>query len=262
MPVLNLGQATEYTIATGIEKTTYPALKTILLGMMGGVFVAFGCLGALVAKATLGAWGTFVGAIMFPVGIMFVILVGGALFTGNCLVGVAYFTKQISFKDFLKDLSLVWIGNFIGSVFMAFLMVHGNVFKSPELIEITIKNAAGRADLPFFAAVSSGFLCNVLVAATVWKSYTTKDAVGKILACWFPVMLFAFLGFQHVVANMTYMSLAYFLDPNSFSLLGSIMGNFVPVTIGNFLSGGVFLPVVYGNLHMITKQNYSEKIQK
>ncbi|MGL6167507.1 MAG: formate/nitrite transporter family protein [Fusobacteriaceae bacterium] len=253
MSVLNLNQATEYTIATGVEKTKYPVLKAILLGIMGGIFIGFVCLGNLTAKSLLGPWGYFIGAMLFPVGFMFVILVGGSLFTGNCLVGLAYFRKETTFIEFIKDLVLVWIGNFIGSVFIAFLMVHGNVFEGHEhLVEITLKNAAGRADIPFFAAVASGFLCNILVAGAVWKSYAIKDGAGKILACFFPIMLFAFLGFQHVVANMTYFSLAYFLDPNSYSLVGSIMGNFVPVTIGNFLSGGIFLPLVYANLHAIS----------
>lgn len=251
MKPLNLSEATEFTIAVGVQKTEYPVLKSLLLGIMGGMFVSFGCLGSIMAITNLGAMGKFVGAVMFPVGIMFVILVGGSLFTGNCLVGMAYFTKQITFKAFMKDLALVWIGNLIGSVFSAFLMANGKILDAAAIATVSAI-AAKKASFPFFAAIASGFLCNILVAAAVWKSYVAKDATGKIWACFFPVMIFAYLGFEHVVANMTYMSLAKMLNPESFNIMDALINNAIPVTIGNFLSGGLFLPVIYGGMYALS----------
>ncbi|MGL4980451.1 MAG: formate/nitrite transporter family protein [Fusobacteriaceae bacterium] len=255
MKSLNLTEATEFTMNVGIQKTGYPAFKTFLLGLMGGLFVAFGCLGNIISATTLGPLGKFVGALMFPVGIMLVILVGGALFTGNCLVGVAYLNKQITLKAFMKDLAFVWLGNLVGSVFAAFLMANAKVF-NPESIETVIYLAHKKTSLPFYSAVASGFLCNVLVAAAVWKSYTAKDTTGKIFSCFFPVMIFAYLGFEHIVANMTYLSLAKFLAPNSYAIMDAITHNLIPVTIGNFLSGGVFLPMIYGGIYHITKSKH------
>lgn len=255
MKPLNLTEATEFTIAVGVQKADYPAFKTFLLGLMGGLFVSFGCLGSIMAITALGPMGKFVGAVMFPVGIMFVILVGGALFTGNCLVGMAYLNKQITLKAFMKDLTFVWLGNLVGSVFGAFLMANAKVF-NPEAIATVVALAHKKTTLPFNAAIASGFLCNVLVAAAVWKSYTAKDATGKILSCFFPVMIFAYLGFEHVVANMTYLSLAKFLVPDSYNIIDAIIHNMIPVTIGNFLSGGLFLPMIYGGIYHITKNKH------
>lgn len=259
MKPLNLTEATEFTIAVGVQKTEYPAFKSLLLGMMGGLFVSFGCLGSIMAITNLGAMGKFIGAFMFPVGIMFVILVGGALFTGNCLVGVAYFTKKITFKAFILDLVLVWIGNFIGSLLGAWLMANSRLFDAASIATVSAI-AAKKASFPFFSAIASGFLCNILVAAAVWKSYVAKDTTGKILACFFPVMIFAYLGFEHVVANMTYLSLAKLLNPESYSIMDAIVNNAIPVTIGNFLSGGLFLPLVYGGIYMVSHQIKKEVI--
>lgn len=255
MKPLNLTEATEFTIAVGVQKADYPAFKTFLLGLMGGLFVSFGCLGSILAITALGPMGKFVGAIMFPVGIMFVILVGGALFTGNCLVAMAYFGKQITLKAFMKDLAFVWLGNLVGSVFAGFLMVNAKMLDANSLATV-VALVGKKTSLPFMTAVASGFLCNVLVAAAVWKSYAAKDATGKILSCFFPVMIFAYLGFEHVVANMTYFSLVLFASPSSIDLTKVVLNNFVPVTLGNFLSGAIFLPLVYGGIYQITKKKH------
>ena len=70
------------------------------------------------------------------------------------------------------------------------------------------------------------------------------DAVGKLFACWFPVMLFVLCGYQHVVANMYIIFMGKLLSPETFSMGEIFINHFIPVTIGNFLSGGVFLPFV------------------
>ncbi|MCJ8343368.1 MAG: formate/nitrite transporter family protein [Cetobacterium sp.] len=73
--------------------------------------------------------------------------------------------------------------------------------------------------------------------------------IGKIFAIWFPIMLFILGGYQHVVANMTYISVGKILSPDSYTLVEMIR-HFIPVTIGNFLSGAIFLPLVYKTLYL------------
>ena len=79
------------------------------------------------------------------------------------------------------------------------------------------------------------------------------DAVGKLFACWFPVMLFVLCGYQHVVANMYTIFMAKLLSPETFSMGEIFINHFIPVTIGNFLSGGVFLPLTLYFLYVDKK---------
>ncbi len=253
MPMLNSHEATQFSITAGVNKANFPFKKAFLLGILGGMFIGLGGLGSILASNVLGPIGKFIGAFMFPVGLIMTSLVGGSIFTGNCLLGAAYFTKEISLKVYVKDLIICWFGNLVGAIFLSFLVVNAKFFTTPAFIDYTVHAAYNRTTLTFLEGVFSGFLCNVLVAGAVWLAYTAKDALGKIIACWFPVMLFVFLGFQHVVANMTYLFVAKFLQPDIFTIGQMITTNFIPVTIGNFLSGGIFLPLMYITIYKKAK---------
>ncbi|MGL4634036.1 MAG: formate/nitrite transporter family protein, partial [Cetobacterium sp.] len=83
----------------------------------------------------------------------------------------------------------------------------------------------------------------------VWFALAAKDLAGKILAIWFPIMLFILGGFQHVVANMYYVSIGKILMSTVYSP-SEMAIHFLAVTIGNFLSGALFLPLIYKKLYM------------
>lgn len=252
---LNTHATTEVTIEMGITKANFPWHKTFFLGIMGSMFVAFGCMSSIISIAVLGpGLGKFVGAFLFPVGLMMCVLVGGSLFTGDCLLGAALFMKKIKWSDFLKNLLIVWIGNFVGSLAISFIAVKAGLFTAPATIQVANSITAGKLALPYSAEIYSGILCNMLVAGAVWMSFASRDYVGKLFACWFPVMLFAYLGFQHVVANMTYFNIAYFIDATKFNYMDFITHSHIPVTIGNFISGALILPYVYGFLYIVDKK--------
>lgn len=50
--------------------------------------------------------------------------------------------------------------------------------------------------------------CNILVCLACFIAAQSKELSGKILGVWWPIFLFSFLGFDHVVANMFNIPLA------------------------------------------------------
>ncbi|MGL6066758.1 MAG: formate/nitrite transporter family protein [Cetobacterium sp.] len=243
-------ETTEQVLLLGENKGHYTFTKTVLLGIMGGIYIALSALGNLIANFTIGGGaGKFVGAAVFPTGLMLVVLVGGSLFTGDCL-GLLAFTKgKVEKTTYVRNLGAVWLGNLLGSVFIAYATYLAGNYSSPEFSKYVVGVAQHKVHLTFVEAVSSGFLCNILVAIAVWFALAAKDLAGKILAIWFPIMLFILLGFQHVVANMFYVSMGKILLTSAYS--PSEMGmHFLAVTIGNFISGALFLPLIYKKLYM------------
>ena len=101
MPMLNSHEATQFSISAGVSKANFPFKKAFLLGILGGMFIGLGGLGSILASNVLGPIGKFIGAFMFPVGLIMTSLVGGSIFTGNCLLGAAYFTKEIFLKVYV-----------------------------------------------------------------------------------------------------------------------------------------------------------------
>lgn len=256
------------TITVGIKKATTPALKLFILGILAGAFIGFAAEGSNMAAFNLFAspetygLGKFVAGLIFPVGLMLVLVAGGELFTGNNLMLVAVLDKKISALSMLKNWFFVYTGNFIGSIIIAFFIVYSGQLNSSHALlgGITIKIAFGKATLRFFPALLLGIMCNWLVALAVWMSYGAKDMTGKLLATFFPIWLFITSGFEHSIANMYYVpagilaktvqkyALASSLSTENLLQLNwgnFLINNLIPVTLGNIIGGAIFVGALY-----------------
>lgn len=231
-------------INNGKNKAVLPGYKMILLGILAGMFIGFGCHVFVLATASeVTAVSKLIGAALFPVGLMMVIFCGAELFTGNNLMTLALMKKEITWQGMLKNWGLVYLGNLIGSVLLAFLLAKSGLYAG-DAVNRAAAVAASKASMPFADAVIRGILCNILVVLACWFQAGSKEMSGKILAVWFPIMLFVFAGFEHSVANMTYIPLGMFLGAEV-SLGSFLLGNLLPVTLGNLIGGALFIPAVY-----------------
>lgn len=251
---LNTVECAEAVVKMGIKKANTKPSKVFTLGFMAGLFVGLAYVAYLTATSVVGPninplVGKFIGSLLFPTAIILVLLAGASLFTGNNLSTLAWMTGDAKFKDVMRNWVFVWLGNFAGSLFLVAVCYFAGIFKSDAIIATTIDLATHKAHMTFTSALFSGFLCNVVVALGVWITFSATDTTGKILAAWFPIAMFAFSGFQHVVANMFVISMGYVLGGN-FTIAEAFMGNFIPVTIGNALAGGAFIPGIYYFLYL------------
>lgn len=241
-------QIVDITIKTGIKKTSYPALTTLILGFQAGAFIALGFLLYIRATAPLtgdlAGISSFLGASLFPVGLILTLIAGGELLTGNMMVvSLTRMTNKIKTKQLLQNWALVTIGNFVGAIFVAYFFGHVvGLTETGPFLDKTVSIAEHKLEDSFLQAFISGIGCNWLVAAAVWLSYGSEDMMGKIAGIWFPTMAFVAIGFQHIVANMFVIPAAIFAG--HFTWL-EYLGNFVPVYLGNAVGGAVFISTAY-----------------
>ena len=232
----------------GIAKANLPAHKMILLGILAGMYIGFGAC-VFVMATSVGDTGfesmfmKLVGASLFPVGLMMVVLCGAELFTGNNLLTLALMQKKITVGKMLKNWIIVYIANLIGSVLLAFVLAKSGLFGGAAG-ERAIAVATAKTAAPFMEMLLRGVLCNILVVLALWFQAGAKSLIGKIFAIWFPIMLFVFAGFEHSIANMTYIPLGMFLGADV-SVGTMFTANLIPVTIGNLIGGAVLIPVFY-----------------
>ena len=110
----------EYTIEAGVKKATTPNKKVLASAFLAGAYIAFGALGSVGAAYNLLAnpdtygLGKMVAGLMFPAGLMFVLIAGADLFTGNILITLAALKKRVTWGQAFKNWALVWIGNLLG----------------------------------------------------------------------------------------------------------------------------------------------------
>lgn len=248
-----------------VQKVNASTLKLIILGILAGAYISFGaCLSTLIGHDAakylgLGLSRFFVGGV-FSVGLMLVVIAGAELFTGNNLMLMTVLDKNRLFKKMLYKWVIVFIANFLGSLFVAFLFYKTNLWKMGDpnmavgLSALKIANA--KVGLTFTEALTRGILCNWLVCLAVWMAIASREIAGKILAIFFPIMAFVALGFEHSVANMYFIPLGIFLkssgllpveglDLANLTWKNFFLKNLYPVTVGNVIGGAIFVGLLY-----------------
>lgn len=253
-------------ISAGTTKAVMPVKNMMALGFLGGAFISIGYLLDIRVVANLphewGTFGTFLGAAVFPLGLILILLAGGELLTGNMTaISIASLAKKVTVKQLLHNWLWITISNFIGAIFVAYVFGHiVGLTETGPYLEKTVAVAGAKLDTGFWAAFFSGIGCNWLVGLAVWLSYGASDMTGKILAIWFPIMGFVAIGFQHVVANMFVIPAAIFAGHYSW---GEYFTNFVPVYLGNAVGGGIFVAAFYwigykGSIQKLEKKQETE----
>ena len=231
---------------------------------MRGIYCARLLLDIRVIAGASPEWGGiagFIGAAVFPVGLILVLLAGGELLTGNMMaVSLARFKRRISTKEMMRNLALVTVSNMLGALFVAYFFGHvTGLTGSGVYLEKLVDMAGHKLDDSFLQAFLSGIGCNWLVALAVWLSYGSDQMSGKILGIWFPTMAFVAIGFQHVVANMFLIPAAIFEGYYSW---GEYLMNFIPVWLGNFVGGALFVGATYGTVFKAGETGRSRSVRR
>ncbi len=246
----------------GKYKGDLGAANFMIRSFMAGLFIAVG--GALCTVCGTGldtaispGFKSLIAGAVFPVGLIAIVLTGMSLFTGDTmLIPMAVFQKKSTWSKVWNAWFWVYIGNFIGSLFWAYLMVVGPFSKGggPDLT-VFGQNAIAIAEaktLPYIAAGTIGYwsafmkgiACNLLVNVAILLALSSKAMVGKFFGIWFPIMAFVASGFEHCVANMYFIPAGIMLGANV-TWLQFIQWNLIPVTIGNIVGGFLFIGAVY-----------------
>ena len=249
MSCLSPAEILDFISKKGEEKLHYSFKKLFTLGIMGGAYIALGYLAYIRVVGTMPSqWGSFsgfIGAGIFPVGLMAVTFTGAELLTRNMLVmPVAYYTKAIKLKDVLYNWLIITISNAIGAFSVAYFLGHFIGFTEGAFLSKTIAVATAKISDPPLVALVSGIGCNIFVGLGVWMAAITKDISGKVLVIWFSITAFVAIGFQHIVANMFIIPAAIFSGQSSITWIDYISNAF-PVYIGNVIGGAVCLGLVY-----------------
>jgi formate/nitrite transporter len=243
----------ETACTAGITKSELPFSKELVLGFLAGAFIAFGgLLGIVVGKgspelnAANPGLGKFLFGAVFPVGLMLVIIAGSELFTGNTgIIPVACLSRKAKWSGLLKNWGTVYLGNLIGSVFVALVLAYwSGVVNGGTYGAEAVKIAEAKVALPWFQALLRGIGCNWLVCLAVWMALSADDIAGKVLAIWFPVMAFVAIGFEHSIANMFFIPLGM-LNGADINIGQFLWNNLIPVTIGNIIGGSCLVGGLY-----------------
>lgn len=258
-------QMLERAVSVSESKVSMPAGKTFLSAILAGMFIAFGGVFSTVIATGTGQtlpYGVMklLQGVVFSLGLILVVVGGAELFTGNMLMVTGLSYHKVRWSGVLKNWGVVYIGNFVGSLLVAALILLGKCyqFAGGEYGLSMLKIAATKAGYQPLQAFALGILCNILVCLAVWLTYSAKNTTDKIMAVLFPISAFIAAGFEHSVANMYLVPVGLLLkilnpvfvmnsglELSSLTWPAFLINNLIPVTIGNMVGGIFFVGLAY-----------------
>ena len=265
----NLNHFSPYEMMAEAEKFALSKIKknssmTLSLAVMAGAFIGLAFL--FYITVTTGSesagWGLsrLAGGIAFSMGLILIVICGGELFTSSVLSSISWANKQISFGKMLAIWGKVYIGNFIGAMFLLALVSAAGLYQLDHgqwgLNALNI--AQHKLHHTLLQAFALGVLCNLLVCLAIWLTFSSANAMTKAVMTILPVAMFVSSGFEHCVANMFMVPLGIAIHafaPESFwqqtgvtaaqyadlNVMQFITANLIPVTLGNIVGGAVLV---------------------
>jgi len=272
----------------GKAKGELSAMQLFLRGIMAGVYIAVGAGFCTIVKTGTAAFlgggiANLLGAAVFPIGLIAIVLTGMELFTGNAmLLPMAVWAGKSTYGKLINNWVWVYLGNLVGSLAFAGMMVIAPFTQGaltaaePNAFGLTAATIAVVKILPYKAAGTMGLFsvfvsaigCNFIVCLAILLAMTAQDVISKMAAIWFPIMTFVAIGFEHSVANMYFLPAGKWIIDLFPSLLTKVdakgvavfkglaangpitwadvwMWNIIPVTLGNIVGAMIVIGATY-----------------
>jgi len=236
-------------LTAGQAKAALSVRDLLIRGFLSGALLGFATSLALTATGQTNT--PLVGALVFPVGFVMIVLLGLELVTGSfAVVMLAGVDGRRPWPAIFANLGWVFFANLLGSVVYGVLLYiamtnmgtdapSGIAAKIVSIAEAKTTGYAAHGLAGMVTVFTKAILCNWMVCLGVVMALTSQSTVGKIVAMWMPILTFFAQGFEHSVVNM-------FLIPTGMLLGAKVtmsdwwLWNQLPVTLGNLVGGFVF----------------------
>ncbi|HLJ98055.1 MAG TPA: formate/nitrite transporter family protein [Gemmataceae bacterium] len=222
----------------------------VVRSMLAGMYVG----AAIVLIFTIGGTlsGTSPGAVRLLMGVCFggaltiVIFAGSELFTGsNLVLTLGVLTKKASLRDLASNWIWTWIGNLLGSVLLAWMVVQSGLLDADPIKGFVLNLVDKKMNLPPDQLILRAILANWLVCLGVWMAVRIKSETARILMIWWCMFTFITSGYEHSIANMCGLMLGLLLPHSEAITLTGYGYNLALSTFGNIIGGAFFVAGMY-----------------
>jgi formate/nitrite transporter len=257
----------------GVKRASMDAAPLFVLSVLAGAFISFGAIFATTVSSGAAAlpYGVvrLLTGMAFSVGLLMVVIAGAELFTGNNMIVMAWASRKVTTRALLANWAIAYLGNCVGAVATAGLtfLSQQYTFGGGAVGLAALATANAKAGLAFGPALILGILCNALVCLAVWMCYAARTTVDRVFTIVPPIAAFVASGFEHSIANAYFLPIGLFIKagaPDSFwKAIGKapedfadltwthfLIGNLLPVTIGNVIGGSVMVAAVYWFIYL------------
>ena len=189
-------------------------------------------------------------ALIFPLGLAMIIYLNGELATSNMMYLFAgAHRRKLSWSKALTIIFICTCMNLLGAAIVGILIGHSSIahyFNTDSAI-MTMINA--KLDKNIWTLFIDGILANIFVNITIMGQMKMKDDIGRLLFIIAVIFLFVYGGLEHIIANFSLMSIAFF-SGNDMDMM-AVLINWIFAFIGNLVGGGVIMGLGYSFLNSV-----------
>lgn len=197
-------------------------------------------------------------AFMFSWGLVMILYMNAELGTSNMLyMTVGVFRQRLALSKAAKILFTCIFFNMIGDMLCGFLISMTTPFQDLTLDNFMLESIAVKLAKPATTILVEGMFANIVVNTAVLISMRMKEDAGKVITVVFIIFIFAFLGYEHVIANFPAFTLAYFASHGQMDGMtaSNVLHNLFFALAGNYIGGGLVMGLGYTWLNQ-SKSSY------
>jgi len=207
------------------------------------------------------AVGKVLGSLFFGVGLTVIVFTNSELFTSNNMyLSISSFHHKTSWRQTAYVWSICYLGNLIGAIIIALLLVGAGVLDYLPVDHALYKAALSKARQPASVLFFKGIFANWIVCLAVWVAFKLQEEIAKLFAMILIVFIFLYLGFEHSIANMG--TFAMSLLGHGELTLQEALYNLVFCTPGNIVGGALFIGTVYCFLNVPKQEQTKTETKK
>jgi formate/nitrite transporter len=249
MDYLKPAEVVNALIESGTRKAALPVRDLLIRGALSGAIL--GIATSLAVTATVQTTVPMVGALIFPVGFVMIVLLNLELVTGSfAVIPMAQMDGAVRFAAVMRNWAWAFVGNLAGSLLYAVMLwaaltVCGETpggavaDRIAAIADAKTLGYAAHGGAGWAAAFVKAMLCNWMVCMGVVMAVVGQSTISKIVAAWIPICIFFGLGYEHAVVNMFVIPAGMLFGAKT-SSSAWWMWNQIPVTLGN-LAGGFLM---------------------
>ncbi|RBA03099.1 formate/nitrite transporter family protein [Staphylococcus arlettae] len=234
-------------------------LKAIMSGFLLAIVTVFMfAMKTLFAGTNDGLIG-LVGAISFSLALVLIVLTHSELLTSNFMyLTIGWYYKVITLNKIVVIAMVCFAFNIVGG-FILFGLMKFTQIMTPEMITaLSDMVQLKTVESSWYDILVKAIFCNFFINIGIYVSIQFKDGLSKtfFIAC--GVIVFVFMGYEHVVFNAGLYAGMVFYNLEALSWL-DVLKNLFYAFIGNYIGGGIFVGLVYAYLNgdrnsMVTKE--------
>lgn len=244
-----MARATAHEIFRSVEHAAQAELERSMVGLAfsglsAGLNISFSFVALAATLRAAQDSALLVGAAVYPLGFILIILARAQLFTENTLTPVLLVLHRPTRANIVRTAQLwavVLAANLLGAFLFALALAHLNIaphVKTAWLDRAAAAAFAGTWGSLFLRAIFGGWL----IALLTWMLHAGGGPVAEVILVWIAAFTIQLCGFSHSIAGAT--EVLYLANRGLISYVDWALGFQVPVTLGNMVGGVVFVALV------------------